>query len=232
MVTCIDGHQLVDLLDKHLPSAFLRKKKEFQQIPSKLRRAFEGTLQTIALIAEEREPETAGHQQRVAELACAIAKEMGLSKEQIHAIYLAGLIHEIGKIFFPNEVLYVFKKDKHLTAFEWNIIKTHPRLGYDILKRIEFLQPIAKIVLQHHENLDGSGYPEGLRGGEIILEAKILSVAGVVEALTHNRPYRPALKMREALENISLNKGVLYEPNVVDAYLKLFTEKQFHFNYR
>jgi len=160
-------------------------------------------------------------------LACAIATEMGLPDERIEGIYIAGLLHDIGKIAIPAEIL---NKPTKLTEAESNLIKTHPQVGYDILKNIEFSEPIAQIVLQHHEMMDGSGYPQGLKGKEILLEARILAVADVVEAISSHRPYRPALGLDKALEEIAQNKGTLYDPKVVDTCLKLFTEKGFRFD--
>jgi len=199
---------------------------ELQQSFERLRRAMEGTIQAIALTVEMRDPYTAGHQRRVTQLACAIAKEMHLSEEQIEGIHMTGVIHDIGKISVPAEIL---TKPGQLTENEFSLIKTHPKVGFDILKIIEFPWPIAKIVLQHHERMNGSGYPSGLSGEDILLEARILSVADVVEAMASYRPYRPALGIDRALEEISQNRGVLYDPEVVDACLKLFTEKRFQF---
>jgi len=151
---------------------------------------------------------------------------LGLPTEQIHGIRMAGIIHDIGKIYIPFEIL---SKPGWLTEVESNLIKAHPQTGYNILDTIEFPWPIAKIVLQHHERMDGSGYPSGLSGEDIILEARILAVADVVEAMACNRPYRPALGIDTALEEISRNRGVLYYPPIVDACLKLFNEKGFKF---
>lgn len=201
-------------------------KAELQQSFERLRRAMEGTIKAIALTVEMKDPYTAGHQRRVTQLACAIAKEMRLSEEQIEGIYMTGVIHDIGKISVPAEIL---TKPGQLTEIEFSLIKTHPEVGYDILKMIEFPWPIAKIVLQHHERMNGSGYPSGLSGEEILLEARILGVADVVEAMASHRPYRPALGIDRALEEISQNRGVFYDTEVVDACLKLFTEKRFQF---
>jgi len=203
-----------------------RAEEERKRSAEKLQSALMQTIRAIALTIEKRDPYTAGHQQRVAQLAAAIAKQMGLSQEQINGIRLAGLIHDIGKIYVPAEIL---SRPGRLSDFEFNFIKTHPQVGYDILKSMELPWPIAQIVLQHHERLDGSGYPAGLKGDEILLEAKILAVADVIEAMSSHRPYRPAHSIDKALEEISQNKGVLYDPEVVDACLKLFAEKGFKF---
>jgi len=172
-----------------------------------------------------RDPYTAGHQRRVAELASAIAKEMRLPKEKIEGIHMAGLIHDIGKIAVPAEIL---SKPSKLSKMEMDLIKAHSQVGYELLKEIDFPWPVANIVLQHHERLDGVGYPQGLKGDEILLEARILAVADVVEAMASHRPYRPALGLDAALDEIKQGKGKLYEPAAVDACLVLF-EKGFTF---
>lgn len=182
----------------------------------------------MASTVETGDPYIAGHQRRVADLARAIAKEMGLSAEPIDGIRVAGVIHDIGKISIPGEVL---SKPGRLTEIEFGLIKAHPQVGYEILKAIDFPWPVAQIVLQHHERMDGSGYPSGLSSEEILLEARVLAVADVVEAISSHRPYRPALGMDKALEEISRHKGVLYDAGVVDACLKLFTERGFKFEY-
>lgn len=200
--------------------------EELKQSFERLRSTMKGTIRALALTAEMRDPYTAGHQQRVTRLACAIAKEMGISKEQIDGIRMTGAIHDIGKIHVPAEIL---SKPGRLTEIELGMVKTHPQVGYDILKTTEFPWPVAQIVLQHHERMDGSGYPQGLLGDAILLEARILGVADVVEAMSSHRPYRPAQGIDKALEEISQKKGVLYDSKVVDACLKLFTEKGFKF---
>ena len=189
-------------------------------------KALDGTIQAIAMIAEKRDPYTAGHQRRVGQLSSAIAQEMNLSSEKINIINMAAAIHDIGKISVPVEILV---KPIKLSTIEFDIIKIHSQTGYDIVKNIEFPWPIARIILQHHERMNGSGYPNNLKGDEILLEARILGVADVVEAMSSNRPYRPALGTKKALEEIEKNKGILYEPEVVDACIKLFKEKGFKF---
>jgi len=200
--------------------------EELQHTLAKLREALGGIIQTVALMVETRDPYTAGHQRRVADLARAIANEMDLPQEQIDGIRMAGLIHDLGKINVPAEIL---SKPTRLTEFERGMIQTHPQVGYDILKTIDFPWPVAQIVLQHHERMDGSGYPQGLSGEEIMLEARVLAVADVVEAMASFRPYRPAHGIDKALEEISQNRGALYDAEAVDACLKLFTEKGFKF---
>jgi PAS domain S-box-containing protein len=186
--------------------------------------AMEGTVQAIAYTIETRDPYTAGHQRRVTKLACAIGEEMGLSADRIEGLRMSGELHDIGKIHVPAEIL---SKPGQLSEAEYNIIKTHPQVGHDILKTIEFAWPVAKIVLQHHERMDGSGYPLELKGDDILLEARILAVADVIEAMATHRPYRPALSIDEALKEIVKNKGNHYDSAVVDACLRVFKEKKF-----
>jgi putative nucleotidyltransferase with HDIG domain len=185
-----------------------------------------GVIQAMALTVERRDPYTAGHQRRVADLARGVAAEMGLPTHQIDGIRMAGLIHDLGKICVPAEIL---SKPGRLTEIEHTLIKDHPQVGFEILKEIEFPWPVAQIVLQHHERIDGSGYPSGLTANDIILEAKTLAVADVVEAMASHRPYRPTLGREMALKEISKNRGVLYDPDVVDACLRLLKEKGFQF---
>jgi len=200
--------------------------KELKQSYEKLQKTMEGAIDTIAKIVETKDPYTSGHQQRVSKLAETIAQEMKLPKEKIEGIRVSSLVHDVGKISVPAEIL---NKPIKLTEIEFNLIKDHSQVGYDILKSIEFPWPIEEIVLQHHERLDGSGYPNNLKGNQILLEAKIIGVADVVEAMSSHRPYRPALGIDKALEEISKNKGILYEPEVVDVCLKLFKEKRIKF---
>ena len=199
---------------------------KLQQSFKKLRNALEGTIHAMSLAVEMRDPYTAGHQKRVTDLAVAIARELDFSADKIDGIRMAGLIHDIGKISVPAEIL---TKPGRITEKEFALIKDHPQIGYDILKKIEFPWPIAKIVMQHHERMNGSGYPQGLQGKYILLEARILAVADVVESIASNRPYRPAIGINEALKEINENKNVLYDAQVVDACLKLFSEHRFKF---
>jgi len=186
----------------------------------------ESTIQTIATMVDIRDPYTAGHQRRVAKLACAIAEELGLPRQQIEGIRVAALIHDIGKMYVPADIL---SKPGKLSEMEFNLIKTHPGISYEILKGMEFPWPLAEIIRQHHERLDGSGYPESRQGKDILLEARILSVADVVEAMCSHRPYRAALGIDKALEEISRSKGIIYDTEVVEACVKLFTQKRFQF---
>jgi putative nucleotidyltransferase with HDIG domain len=205
----------------------LRTRTEHDQQALVLRQSLEQSIETIAATVEARDPYTAGHQRRVGELATAIAREMGLPEEQVNGIHLAAIIHDLGKVHVPAEIL---SKPGKLNDIEFMLIKTHPQAGYDILKDVKFPWPIADIILQHHERLDGSGYPQGLKEGQILLETKILSVADVVEAMSSHRPYRPTLGVLAALSEIDHGSGSTYDPSVVAACMKLFTEKGFVFS--
>ena len=180
------------------------------------------TVEAVSVMVELRDPYTAGHERRVAEIAVAIAEEMGLPEQQRKGLQVIGIVHDVGKISLPAEIL---AKPTRITDIEFEIIKTHAQAGYDILKGIEFPWPVAQAILQHHERLDGSGYPNGLRGEEIILEARILAVADVVEAMATHRPYRPGLGIDAAMEEILKSRGTRYDAQVADACLRLFREK-------
>ena len=199
---------------------------DLQQSYQRTKRAMDATIETVSKIVEAKDPYTAGHQLRVSQLTTTIAKELNLSPDKIEGIRIASLIHDIGKISVPTEIL---SKSTTLSDIEFSLIKEHSRIGYDILKAIDFSYPVANIVLQHHEKINGSGYPGGLKGDEIFLEAKIICVADVVEAMSSHRPYRPALGVDKALEEITKNRSILYDPEVVDICLKLFKEKEFKF---
>jgi PAS domain S-box-containing protein/putative nucleotidyltransferase with HDIG domain len=204
-----------------------RMEEELRHNVERFKKAMEGVVQVIASIVEVRDPYTAGHQRRVAELACAIAEEMGFAEERIEEIRMAALIHDIGKIYVPAEIL---SKPSRLTEIEFSMIKSHPQVAYDILKSVDFPWPICKLVLQHHERINSSGYPAGLSGEDILTGAKIIAVADVVEAMASHRPYRPALGLDKALEEISKNSGVLYDPEAADACLRVFNERGFKFD--
>ncbi|MFA6921335.1 MAG: HD domain-containing phosphohydrolase [Gallionella sp.] len=195
-----------------------RALKQNQQYLVQLQHSLENTVQAIGTIVEMRDPYTAGHQRRVADLAMAIAKQMALPDEHVHAIHLAGIVHDLGKIQIPSEIL---SKPGKLSAIEYELIKIHPQAGYEILKGIDFPWPIAQMVLQHHERIDGSGYPQGLKGDAIMLEALILGVADVVEAIASHRPYRAAMGMAAALSEIEQSSGLHYDPAVVAACIKV-----------
>jgi PAS domain S-box-containing protein/putative nucleotidyltransferase with HDIG domain len=195
--------------------------EELRKLVNDLKRAFEETINTLSSIIEIRDLYTSGHQKRVAELSSKIGERMGLDDDSIRLLRIAGLLHDIGKISVPGDIL---NKPGKLSPLEFEMVKTHPSLGYEILKNISYFPELAKIVLQHHERLDGSGYPQGLKDGEILLAARILAVADVVEAMTSHRPYRPAYNLEEALEEIKKNRYKLYDPDVVDACVELFKE--------
>lgn len=192
----------------------------------KIEKTMNAIIETISRIVEIRDPYTAGHQERVAQLSTRIARELGLSGEEIEAIRIASLLHDIGKIGIPSEIL---NKPCKLSEIEFGLIKAHPQTGYNILKSIDFPYPIAQIILQHHERNDGSGYPNHLKSDQILLEAKIIGVADVIESMCSHRPYRPNLGIEKALTEINLNQGVLYEPEVVNACIVLFEKKGFQF---
>jgi len=200
--------------------------QQSQQHLEQLQDSLEDSVRAIAGIVEMRDPYTAGHQVRVADLAAAIAKQMGLPDEQIHGIHLAGIVHDLGKIQVPAEIL---SKPGKISDIEYRLIKIHAQAGYDILKDIDFPWPIAQMVLQHHERLDGSGYPKGLKGNDILIEARILSVADVVEAMSSHRPYRAGLGIEAALEEITRQRGIHFDPQVVDACLAVFREQGYSF---
>lgn len=192
----------------------------------KLRRAMEGIVEAIAVTVEMRDPYTAGHQKRVADLACAIAQDIPLSEDDIYGLRMACVIHDLGKITVPAEIL---SKPGQLSELEYELIKSHVQAGYDILKQIEFPWPLADIIIQHHERMDGSGYPNGLKQEQILLPARILSVADVFETIASHRPYRPSLGLQRALDELRHNRGRLYDSHVVDVCVKLIEENRFQF---
>jgi len=200
--------------------------EQLTQSVKMLRKTIDGTVKAMTSALEMRDPYTAGHERRVAQLANAIAAHMGVPEQQSEGIRLAAYLHDIGKIAVPAEIL---AKPGKLSQDEFGIIKTHPRFGYDILKEIEFVWPVALVTLQHHERLNGSGYPQGITGDQIIPEARIIAVADVVEAMSSHRPYRPALGAGEALSEITSNKGILYDSAAVEACISLFSDKRFQF---
>ena len=206
-----------------------RKQAETQvrQGLDSLHQALQGTVVALANTVEIKDPYTAGHQRRVAQLSCAMARELGWSPDRVEGIQVLCFLHDMGKIAVPAEIL---NKPGKISPTEFSLIKVHPQVGYDILKDIAFPWPVAQGVLQHHERLDGSGYPSGLTAEEITPEAKILAVADVVEAMASHRPYRPALGIDQALEEITQNRGKLYDPDAVDVCVRLLTEKDFRFD--
>jgi putative nucleotidyltransferase with HDIG domain len=210
-----------ELAEAKIRQARRRGEQELKQSHERLERTLEGTIQSMALLTEIRDPYTAGHQRRVAKLACAIAREMKLSEDRVQGLKLAALVHDIGKVSVPSEIL---TRPGQISDMEFSFIKTHPQIGHNILKPIEFPWPIAEMVLQHHEELNGSGYPWGHSGARILLEARLIRVADVVEAMSNHRPYRLAPGLEKALEEISRNAGILYDPDAVVACVKLFME--------
>ena len=223
-----EERNLINIIAERLGNLIEGKQGEvkLQQSYQRLQKTMEDTISTIGKIVETRDPYTSGHQKNVSQIATFIAQEMKLPKDKIEGIRIASLVHDIGKISLPAEIL---NKPTKLSEIEFSLIKDHSQTGHDVLKSIEFPWPVARIVLQHHERLNGSGYPHKLKDDEIILEARIIGVADVVEAMSSHRPYRPALGINVALEEITQNKGTLYEPEVVDVCIKLFKEKEFNF---
>jgi len=223
-----------ELQEMHEKAAKLEKivvrdnqlEKELQQSYEKLQKFIEGIAYIIAEIVEIRDPYLIGHHQRVSKLATAIAQEMKLPQDKIEGVRFASLVHDVGRVNLPTEIV---SKPSKLVEVEFNLVKNHPRIGYEILKKVDFPWPIAEIVFQQYEKIDGSGYPRGLKGAEILIEAKILGVANVVEAMSSYKSYRPALSIDESLTEISKHENILFDPEVVDACLKLFKEKGFKF---
>ncbi|WP_051569365.1 HD domain-containing phosphohydrolase [Alkaliphilus transvaalensis] len=189
---------------------------EEKKLDMRLKKSLMEMVESLGYMIEKRDLYTAGHQKNVSKLACRIGMHMGLSEEQLEGLYVASILHDIGKIGIPSEIL---TKPAKLNTLEFDLIKTHPQNAYEILKSIDFQWPVADIVLQHHEKLDGSGYPFGLKAKDILLEAKIITVADVVEAIASHRPYRPALGFKYALEEIKSNSGIFYDPHVVETCL-------------
>ena len=222
-------HLRIKQILAHRKTVFeLKISNEKQEVTlANLRKSFGSIIQLLTSITEVRDPYTAGHQRKVADLGRAIGTDLKLSDFQIEGIRLAGAVHDIGKIGVPAEILI---KPSKLTNFEFDLIKTHPQVGYDLLKDVDFPWPIDRIALQHHWRLNGVGYPEPISLDEFLIESRIIGVADVVEAMLSHRPYRPALGIDKALEEIQLNKGTLYDPDVVDSCIKLFKSGEFKFN--
>lgn len=219
-------HLELNRLRHHLAELVDERTVELRESERKLRASLLDSITALAAIVELRDPYTAGHQRRVAELAVAIARELKLPDEQVEGIHLASVVHDVGKIRVPAEIL---SKPGKLTALEFGLIQEHAQNGYEILKNIAFPWSIAQIVLQHHERLDGSGYPHGLRGEQILLESRIVAVADVVESMISHRPYRPGLGLDAALAEIEHHKGSLFDPVVVEACVRIFREQGFCF---
>jgi HD-GYP domain-containing protein (c-di-GMP phosphodiesterase class II) len=223
-----EERMLIDALAERLGHVFGRKQGEeqLQYTLEKLRKSMRTTIQVMVSTVEARDPYTSGHQVRAAGLARAIATEMGLSPDKIDGLRMAGSIHDIGKISIPAEIL---SKPTKLSELEFAMIKEHAQRGYELLKNVESPWPLAEIVHQHHERMDGSGYPRHLKGEKILIEARILTVADVVEAMASHRPYRPGLGIDAALNEIERHRGTFYDDAVAAACLKLFREKGFQF---
>ncbi|MEO5357490.1 MAG: response regulator [Nitrospirae bacterium YQR-1] len=212
--------EVLSAISNALSGVIVRKRAEEQQQHSieKLNRNINDVVEAMSHAVEAKDPYTAGHQRRVSLLAVRIARKMELPEEVVDCIGLAGIIHDLGKIAIPSEIL---SKPGQLNKIEFALIKTHSRVGYDILKDIEFPCPVANIVIQHHERINGSGYPAGLKAEEILLEARIMCVADVIEAMTFHRPYRAALGIDRAIDEITKNSGILYDPVVVEACIEV-----------
>ena len=225
------GPAVINVLEKKNPGRQVEASAD-KSIPAdtqaRLQKIFEDTVHALAQVTESRDPFTAGHQKRVASLSYGIAYRLSPdnSHDSAEVLYLAGLVHDIGKVAVPIEIL---SKPTGITDLEMQVIKTHPKVGYDILKKIDFPWPIAEMVLQHHERLDGSGYPNRLKGKELMMEARILGVADVVEAICYPRSYRSALTIEQAMEEVSRHKGTLYDHDVADICTSIFKEAGFSF---
>ena len=220
----------LEIIIKHSSAIISRidTEKKLLQSNIKIQNTLNSIINTIGSIVELKDSYTFGHQKRVSELSTAIAKKLQMNQKKITQISIASLMHDVGKIDIPVSIL---TKPTPLTDLEFDMIKTHPEKGYDIVKEINFDYSIAEIILQHHERLDGSGYPSGLKSNDILFESKLIAVADVIEAMASHRPYRPALGIDKALEEIAKNKGKLYDPKIVDACIRLFKNEVFKFNY-
>ncbi|MEW5837722.1 MAG: HD domain-containing phosphohydrolase [Pseudomonadota bacterium] len=222
----VNTHLEIERLRNHLEDLVEERTKNLLEAQKRLRSSMLDFVASLGATIEVRDPYTAGHQRRVAHLAVAIARELQWPEDRLEGLYLASVVHDFGKIKVPAEIL---TKPGRLSDLEFGFIKQHPETGYEILKSVDFPWPIAKIVLQHHERLDGSGYPYGLKQDQILPEAKVLSVADVVEAMVSHRPYRAARGLDSALDEISQHRDVLYDGAAVDACVRLFREKAYTF---
>jgi putative two-component system response regulator len=217
----VHTHMELHHLHHHLEDIVAQRTTALQESENKLKASLLSSIKALASTVEMRDPYTAGHQRRVADLSRAIAQQLALSEDHVFALHLAATVHDLGKIRVPAEIL---NKPGKISEFEFALIKEHAQSGYEILKSIDFPWPIADMVRQHHEMLDGSGYPQGLKGDDILLEARIISVADVVEAMSSHRPYRPSLGIDAALDQITQNRGSQFDPEAVDACVALFQE--------
>jgi putative two-component system response regulator len=218
-------HLELRLLQNHLEDVVDQRTRSLNESEQRLKKNLLESVSSLAAMVELRDPYTAGHQRRVAQIADAIARELNLPETMIEGINLAAVVHDVGKISVPTEIL---TRPGHLSDLEYSMIQEHSMRGYEVLKGIEFPWPIAEIVLQHHERLDGTGYPYGLSGDKIMPEARILAVADVIEAMASHRPYRPGLGIEVALAEIEEHRGTKFDSEIVDATLKLFREKDYH----
>ncbi|MDM8516868.1 response regulator [Desulfobacterales bacterium HSG16] len=214
-----DNLECMDTLVQTRTQELIQTNKELLESSAKLQRILEQTVNALRSSVEMKDPYTAGHQVRVKQLACAIAEKMNFSSQDIDGIRIAGLLHDIGKISVPSEIL---SKPGQLTKTEFNLLKEHSIFGYEILKGIEFPRPVAQIILQHHERINGTGYPLGITGDKMLPESKVLCVADVVESMSTHRPYRASLGIETALEEIKRRRGSYYDPVPVDICLSLF----------
>ncbi|MBF0120960.1 MAG: response regulator [Desulfobacterales bacterium] len=217
----VQTHLSLKKMKEEVNAQNLILEERIQEKTAQIQEMLKATIQAMALIGETRDPYTAGHQQRVAKFACDVAHIMGLSENQITTINFAGILHDIGKIRIPVSIL---NRPGKLLYAEFDLIKVHSETSYELLKNIPSPWPFAKIALQHHERLDGSGYPHKLKGDEILIESRILAVADVIEAMSSHRPYRPALGIETALEEIQKNRGKFFDPDVVDAFINYFSK--------
>jgi putative two-component system response regulator len=219
----------IERSNRSLESRVQEQVHQLRESFAKMRKTLEGTVLALSSAVEIRDPYTAGHQQRVTSLSCAIGREMGLTEDQVEGLRVAGLLHDIGKICIPAEILV---RPGRISEIEYSLIKTHAQVGYDILNPIAFPWPVARIVGQHHESMDGSGYPTGCVGNDILIEARILKVADCVEAMATNRPYRASLGMDAALAKITKQSGITFDPVPVEVCKGLFEKKGFQFEQR
>lgn len=217
-VAAVATTTFLDEQNKRVSISVFRDISQVRRLQAELR----GTVESIGKLVEARDPYTAGHERRVADIAVHIGRELRLSTEQLEGLRISALIHDVGKIGIPVEIL---GKPSRLDETEFALIKRHPRIGYEVLRPVDFHWPVAETVLQHHERLDGSGYPQGLKGDAILLDARIIAVADVIEAIASHRPYRPSLGLSNALAEIERERGRYYDPKVVDACLYLFRQK-------
>jgi putative two-component system response regulator len=220
-------HLSLEAMRQELTSHNVLLEQKVEHKTAEIRDILDASIHAMALMVEIRDPYTAGHQQRVAQLACAIAEKMGLAANTIEGLRYAGILHDVGKIRIPVSIL---SRSGKLLDAEYEMLKIHPLVSYEILKDIPFPWPVAQMVLQHHERIDGSGYPHGLRGDQILPEARILAVADVIEANSSFRPYRPAHGIGAALERLAEQKGIRYDADAVSACLALFADETFSFS--